>query len=141
MSEQTLATQTQDNDTKSPTGKPPVITHWNEGVFAKVWENTSAKGGTYFNVTSGRLYSDRETGETRETNNLQKADLPKMQYVMGEAYRSISLLQQNIKLENSAEPQKQDWLEAPKRVEKELTTAENDSPSQIENGRAQSPEM
>ena len=135
MSEHNKQTQPQ-----SPSGNPPVITHWDGPVFAKVWENESQKGGVYFNVRSGKLYTDPKTGQTRETQSLQKSDLPKMQFVMGEAYRSISLLQQNIKQDYSSENE-QHWLAAPNGTPTLSNAVQNGSKSNIENGHARSPEM
>ena len=134
MSDQKQATNT-------ASVKPPVIKHNDGAVFAKVWENESDKGGVYFNVTSGKLYTDPKTGETRETQNLQKSDLPKMQYVLGEAYRSISMLQQSIKLEAKPEQEKQGWLSAPNGASKQPQDKQNGAAAQIENGRSQAPEM
>lgn len=132
--------QTQELQPQSPSGNPPVITHWDGPVFAKVWENESPKGGIYFNVRSGKLYTDPKTGQTRETQTLQKSDLPKMQFVMGEAYRSISLLQQNIKQDYKPENE-QDWLSAPNGSATPTNAVQNGLKSPIENGRARTPEM
>jgi len=123
------------------TRKQPEITHSDGAVFAKVWENQSQKGGVYYNVTSGKYYTDPKSGETRVTHNLQKSDLPKMQFVMGEAYRSISLLQQNIKQENAQEQQNQAWLNAPEKQATPSQSPQNGTALHIENGRSQSPEM
>ena len=132
--------QTQQTESQSPSGNPPVITHWDGPVFAKVWENVSEKGGVYFNVRSGKLYTDPKTGQTRETQSLQKSDLPKIQFVMGEAYRSISLLQQNIKQDYSSENE-QHWLPAPNGTTTPSNAVQNESKPNIENGHARSPEM
>jgi len=135
MSEHNKQTQPQ-----SPSGNPPVIIHWDGAVFAKVWENESHKGGVYFNVRSGKLYTDPKTGQTRETQSLQKSDLPKMQFVMGEAYRSISLLQQNIKQDYNSENE-QDWLPVPNGTATPTNTVQNGSKPNNENGHAKTPEM
>lgn len=68
---------------------PLVDTHNDGAVFAKVWRNHSQDGKAYYSVTVGRLYTDPETGQPRESRSLQGADILKAQAMLGEAYRTV----------------------------------------------------
>jgi len=92
----------------------PIYTHWDGPLFAKIWENESDKGGVYHNVTLGKLYTHKPTGETRETGNLQKPDLPRVQYLLGESYRTINQMQQAQKRgQVMGQPTQQSWPKPP----------------------------
>lgn len=68
---------------------PLVATHRDGAVAVKVWRNFSNEGEAYYSLTVGRTYTDRETGEPRETHSLQGADILKAQALLGDGYRTI----------------------------------------------------
>lgn len=68
---------------------PLVETHNDGAVFAKVWRNHSQEGKPYLSVTVGRIYTDPETGQVRESRSLQGADILKARAMLDEAYRTV----------------------------------------------------
>lgn len=100
------------SDTK--TKNPPVYVHRDGSVFAKVWENLSDDGRAFYNVTVGKTYTDPNTGKPCDSNNLQKNDLLKAQFLMGEAYRTVGQMQgMQVRPEHTKPPIVQDHTQAP----------------------------
>ena len=75
------------SDTQS--GNPPVKTHPDGAVRVKVWRNETHEGKPFYNVTIGRAYQDRETGQWRESQSFGAADLLKLQPLLNEASQTI----------------------------------------------------
>lgn len=71
-------------------GNPPIKTHRDGAVFAKVWRNEREGGEPFYSVTLGRTYSDPESGEVRESRSFSGTDILKAQAQLGEAYRTIT---------------------------------------------------
>ena len=68
---------------------PPIATHRDSAVFVKVWKNEH-EGRAIYNATIGRTYTDKETGEIRESRSLSGNDILKLQPLLGKAYETIS---------------------------------------------------
>ena len=77
------------SDIKPKKPRPHILR--NGDVFAKVWRNKSKNGYEYFTTTFGKIYTDRATGEVRETQSFQNADLLKIEQLADEAARDISI--------------------------------------------------
>lgn len=69
---------------------PPIATHRDGAVSAKVWRNFSKDGDPFYSVTFQRTYTDPQNGEPRETNSFIATDVLKVQQLAGEAYRTIN---------------------------------------------------
>lgn len=68
---------------------PPIATHRDGAVSAKVWRNVSREGEPFYSVTLQRTYTDPKTNEPRETNSFLGTDVLKAQHLAGEAYQTI----------------------------------------------------
>ena len=86
------------------TANPPVMTHRDGAVFVKVWRNEHENGAIY-NATIGRTYTDKETGEIRESRSLSGDDILKVQPLLGKAYETISQERAMDRSFASSEPQ------------------------------------
>ncbi len=69
---------------------PPIMTHRDGAVFAKVWRNVQENGDAFYNVTVGRTFTDKQSGEIRESRSLSGTDILKAQTLLGESYNTIS---------------------------------------------------
>jgi hypothetical protein len=74
---------------EQPAANPPVMTHRDGAVFVKVWRNEHEDRAIY-NATIGRTYTDKESGEIRESRSLSGDDILKVQPLLGKAYETIS---------------------------------------------------
>ncbi|MBL4616285.1 MAG: hypothetical protein JKY46_01185 [Robiginitomaculum sp.] len=89
--------------------KGPVYTHRDGAISAKIWENTTPKGGTYHTVSFGRTYTDPKTGQPRESQSFQGTDLLKIQQLARESYRTIGQIREmKISHEQEKAPQAQE---------------------------------
>lgn len=121
---------------QNPQAKPNTPIVLNDGsVVAKIWRNESEKGGVFYNVTLGKLYTDKQSGETRETSSLQKQDLLSAQFLLRECYGKISELQQQHR-----NTENRNWLEPPNQAEKPSGNEPDGSAPHIENGRGRTPD-
>ena len=68
---------------------PPIQTHRDGAISAKVWRNYSNEGEPFYSVTFQRTYTDPKTKEPRETNSFLGTDVLKVQQLAAEAYRTI----------------------------------------------------
>ena len=57
---------------------PPVCTMRDGGIVVKIWENAS-KGGIFINATVERVYTDKQTGETRTAKSFSLRDIKTLQ--------------------------------------------------------------
>lgn len=78
-----------DHDHEQPTGNPPVYTHRDGALSAKVWRNETHDGRPFYSVTFARTYTDPETDELRESRSFQQTDVLKIQRLAGQAYQTI----------------------------------------------------
>lgn len=65
-------------------------THRDGALFVKVWKNDREHGNPVYSATIGRTYTDKETGELRESRSLSGNDILKLQPLLGKAYETIS---------------------------------------------------
>ncbi|MCI4663148.1 MAG: hypothetical protein MRY74_00360 [Neomegalonema sp.] len=72
------------------TNNPPVETHRDGAVSAKIWRNHTNEGDAFYSVTFQRTYTDPQTEKPRESSSFQGTDLLKIQQLAGEAYKSVS---------------------------------------------------
>ena len=75
-------------------GDPPWATHRDGSLSAKIWRNESADNGAYYSVTFQKIYTDKATGEARETRNFTATDLLKLQPLAMDAYKSVGEFRQ-----------------------------------------------
>lgn len=75
-----------------PKKKAPIHTIRDGAVSLKIWENFSKEGRPFYNVTIGRTYTDKATGQARETTSLHTNDLDKLFYLSTEAKRIIGMV-------------------------------------------------
>lgn len=73
-----------------PTKSPPIVTHRDGAVSAKIWRNHTNNGDPFYSVTFQRTYTDPQTDKPRESTSFQGTDLLKLQQLAGEAYKSIT---------------------------------------------------
>lgn len=69
---------------------PPIETHRDGAVSAKVWRNYTKEGEPFYSVTFQRTYTDPQTDKPRESASFQGTDLLKLQQLAAEAYRTIA---------------------------------------------------
>ena len=97
---------------ETQSGNPPVKTHPDGAVRVKVWRNQTHEGKPFYNVTIGRAYQDRETGQWRESQSFGAADLLKLQPLLNEAYQTIRQ-EQALDRERAQQPQQPQLLDTP----------------------------
>lgn len=82
--------------------KAPIQTVRDGAVGLKIWENLSSEGRPFYNITIARTYTDKATGDIRETKSLRPNDLDKLFYLGVEAKRMIGMLnERNQEIERS----------------------------------------
>lgn len=57
---------------------PPIDTIRDGQTFIKVWRNWLPSGDPIYSSTTGYTYTDKETGEARDSKSLRDSDLLKM---------------------------------------------------------------
>ena len=62
----------------SPRKDPPIETLRDGQTFIKVWRNLLPSGDPIYSSTTGYTYTDKETGEPRESRSLRDSDLLKL---------------------------------------------------------------
>ncbi|WP_430415664.1 hypothetical protein [Parasphingorhabdus sp.] len=77
---------------QSQAAKAPIHTVRDGAVNLKIWENLSSEGRAFYNITIARTYTDKATGDIRETKSLRPNDLDKLFYLGVEAKRMIGML-------------------------------------------------
>lgn len=117
-------------------GTPPVATHRDGAVSAKVWRNHSQDGEAFYSVTLQRSYKDKQTGEFRDTASFQGTDLLKVQQLASQAYGTISRLRENDRQAARAEPEKANGLAAQRDQ-----IMESSAPAQPQREADREPEM
>lgn len=125
------------------TANPLVKTHRDGATFAKIWRNTPDDGNAYYNITVGRTYTDKATGEVRESQSLSANDALKLQPLLGKAYETISQERaldrshQTPKLETGLEAQRDAALS---QVPKPSVQSPDQSPAHSQNTRSHVPD-
>ena len=89
------------------TNNPPVATHRDGAVSAKVWRNIANDGRPFYSTTFQRTYTDQATGQPRETTSFQGTDVLKIQHLATEAYQTISRLRDQDRAQAQPEQQGQ----------------------------------
>ena len=69
----------------------PLATHRDGQTFTKVWGNENADGQVRYTSTVGYTYTDKETGEPKESRNLRDSDLLRLPSLAARARESIRL--------------------------------------------------
>lgn len=87
----------QTTQSKQAKGKAPIHKVWDGAVSMAIFENFSAEGRPFYNVRIGRTYTDKVTGEARNTQSLRPNDLDKLFYLGTEAKRMIHMLNERNK--------------------------------------------
>jgi len=67
----------------------PVATHRDGQTFTKVWGNQNDEGQLRYTTTIGYTYTDKESGEPRESRNLRDSDLLRLPHLATLARDSI----------------------------------------------------
>ncbi len=74
----------------STNGKnPPAATHFDGSTFMKVWRNFNQDKTPRYTTTVGYIYTDKESGEVRESRNLRDSDLLRLPSLAPRARQSI----------------------------------------------------
>ena len=73
----------------------PVAKHFDGSTFIKVWRNAAQDGSPRYTSTVGYIYTDKESGEVRESRNLRDADLLRLPSLSPRARQSIRKLKAN----------------------------------------------
>ncbi len=95
MSEQTqTSAQNTAPQPQAQKGNPPVSTHRLGDVSVKIWENHDKENNAYYSVTFQKTYTDRKTGERRETRNFKSDDMYKIPELAEKAQDSVRYFQQ-----------------------------------------------
>lgn len=71
------------------TTNAPIDKHFDGPTFMKIWRNFNQDQQPYYNTTVGRIYTDKESGEVRETRNLGDDDLLRLAGLAARARHSI----------------------------------------------------
>jgi len=71
------------------TTNAPAQTHWDGSTFAKVWRNAAKDGSPRYTSTVGYIYTDKDSGEVRESRNLRDDDLLRLPSLSQRARESI----------------------------------------------------
>ena len=70
----------------------PVAKHFDGSTFIKVWRNAAQDGSPRYTSTVGYIYTDKESGEVRESRNLRDNDLLRLPSLSPRARQSIRKL-------------------------------------------------
>ena len=124
---------------------PPVETHRDGAVSAKVWRNITKDGNPSYSVTFQRTYTDPATKQVSESRSFWGTDILKVPPLANEAYRTIGIMRemdrkdraQSVKQEMQSQPVQQQepaqqQLETPQQglAQQRDAAMENTQPSQ-----------
>ncbi|MBL4647312.1 MAG: hypothetical protein JKY99_12750 [Rhizobiales bacterium] len=73
---------------------PPVETHRDGAVSAKVWRNITKDGNPSYSVTFQRTYTDPATKQVSESRSFWGTDILKVPPLTNEAYRTIGIMRE-----------------------------------------------
>lgn len=141
-----------ENETSRNSNNGLAYVHRDGAIFAKIWRNQSEKGDVFYSTTVGKTYTDKQTGEPRDTSNLHKSELLRAQFLIGEAYRTIGQMQElgvepehlkpTITQQHSPVSREQTaWLNAPEQSAPNTSVATNGVAMQNETEKSRSPEV
>lgn len=68
---------------------PPIAVHRDGQTFIKVWRNWLPSGDPSYSSTTGYTYTDKETGQARESRSLRDSDLLRLPELAPLARQSI----------------------------------------------------
>ena len=116
----------QQSQSGQSSGNAPIHRVRDGAVKMAIFENTSSEGRTFYNVTISRTYTDKNTGEIKETKSLRPSDLDKLFYLTTETKRMISMLnERNRDVERTAPTQ--DHIHST--IQEQVSGAQNPGPS------------
>ncbi|MEM9375590.1 MAG: hypothetical protein AAGA72_05180 [Pseudomonadota bacterium] len=78
----------------TPQNKGPEDTIRDGAVFVKIWRNWSNKGEPFYSANFGRTYTDKATGQIKESQSFQGTDILKLQSLSNRAYESIARMRE-----------------------------------------------
>lgn len=78
--------------------QPPVETHRDGAVSAKIWRNHSNEGEAFYSVTFQRTFTDPATQQPREAHSFQGTDILKVQQLASEAYQTVGRLREQDRI-------------------------------------------
>ncbi len=87
-------TQAQENIMSERNGNAPVKIHEDGSLKIKIWNNQLPDGNFKPSARVTKPYKDRETGEWRETQNLNSDDMLKLSQLAGEARQTMRQIDQ-----------------------------------------------
>ncbi len=70
----------------------PAKAHFDGSTFIKVWRNAAQDGSPRYTSTVGYIYTDKESGEVRESRNLRDDDLLRLPSLTPRARNTIRQL-------------------------------------------------
>jgi Sec-independent protein translocase protein TatA len=73
---------------------PPVETHRDGAVSAKVWRNFTKDGKPIYSVTIQRTYTNPKTQQIAESHSFGGTDILKIPHLASEAYRTIGKMRE-----------------------------------------------
>jgi hypothetical protein len=76
------------------THNPPIETHRDGAVSAKIWRNVNKDGKPSYNVTFQRTYTDPKTQQVAESRSFMGTDILKVPQLASDAYRSIGKMRE-----------------------------------------------
>lgn len=96
------------------TNNPPVETHRDGAVSAKVWRNLNKDSEPYYAVTFQRTYTDPATNQIAESRSFGGTDILKIPGLADDAYRTIGQMRKMDKAErNQVQEQQQHQNQPP----------------------------
>ncbi len=84
---------------------PPVETHRDGALSAKVWRNFTKEGKPIYSVTLQRTYTNPKTQQIGESHSFGATDILKIPHLASEAYRTIGKMRELDRAEPAQDPQ------------------------------------
>lgn len=95
METQTPQNQMQQQGTQqNRKGNAPIERHPDGDIVFKVFQNESKNGTKFYNVKPAKIYTDKQTGEFRETSNFRSDDMLKFPDLAAKSRATIQHYQQ-----------------------------------------------
>lgn len=97
---------------------PPIETHRDGAVSAKVWRNITRDGNPSYSVTFQRTYTNPATNQIAESRSFGSTDILKVSQLASEAYRTIGQMRAMDKADRSQnQAPQQEVAQAPQPVQ------------------------
>ncbi len=93
------------------TNNPPIETHRDGSLSAKVWRNFTKDGKPMYSVTLQRTYTNPKTQQIAESHSFGGTDILKIPHLASEAYRTIGKMRE-LDRSDPAQNQQQDVQQA-----------------------------